>query len=175
MARLVALLRAVNVGGRSKVPMADLRALATQLGHDDPVTYVQSGNLLITTDAAVSTVEQSLAEAIEREFGVTTVVMVRTAEQMAAVAASDPYTAETDPTRRSTVFFTAAPADPDALSPDRFAPDRFTVLGTEMYLHLPNGMGRATFSMPVVERNFGVRGTARNATSVAKLAALAAG
>ena len=71
------------------------------------------------------------------------------------------------------MFFTAPPADPAALAPDRFAPERFTVRDRELYLHLPNGMGRARFSMPVVERAFGVRGTARNATSVAKLAALA--
>jgi uncharacterized protein (DUF1697 family) len=173
MARLVALLRAVNVGGRNKVPMADLRALATSLGYDDPVTYVQSGNLLVTTAARPATVERALTDAIEREMGVTTTVMVRTAAEMASIAAADPYADEADPTKRSTVFLTAAPAEPGALSPDRFAPDRFTVIGRELYLHLPNGMGRATFSMPVVERALQVRGTARNATSVAKLAALA--
>jgi uncharacterized protein (DUF1697 family) len=175
VARLVALLRAVNVGGRSKVPMAELRALAASLGYGDPVTYIQSGNLVITTDVSPTTIERVLADAIERELGVSTVVIVRTAAQMVAIAAADPYADEVDPTKRSTVFFTASPDNPDALASDRFAPDRFTVLGSEMYLHLPQGMGKATFSMPVVERALGVRGTARNATSVAKLAALAAG
>jgi uncharacterized protein (DUF1697 family) len=173
--RLIALLRAVNVGGRSKVPMADLRALATSLGYTDPATYVQSGNLLITTRTAPARVERDLAAVIERELGVTTTVMVRTAAEMAAIAAADPYTDEPDLTRRSTVFFTAAPAAPDAIAPDRFAPERFTLVGRELYLHLPDGMGRARFSMPVVERAYGVQGTARNARSVAELARLAAG
>ena len=133
MARLVALLRAVNVGGRSKVPMVDLRALAASLGYTEPATYVQSGNLLITTGTKPATVERELAAAIERELGVTTTVMVRTAAEMAAIAAADPYTDEPDVTRRSTVFLTAAPASPDAIDPDRFAPERFTLIGRELY------------------------------------------
>ena len=173
---MVALLRAVNVGGKNRVAMADLRGLATRLGLADPITYVQSGNVVVTTSLTPAALEHELAAAIHRELHVTTVVMVRTARELAAISAADPYVADEQvATKRVTVFLTDVPAAAAAasLAPDRFAPDRFALRGRELYLHLPDGMGRARFSMPVVERAFGVQGTARNATTVSRLAELA--
>ena len=64
MPRYVALLRAVNVGGTSKLPMADLRAIATALGYDDVATYIQSGNLVLTSRDSAASVARDLAAAI---------------------------------------------------------------------------------------------------------------
>ena len=68
MARLIALLRAVNVGGR-KLPMAELRALCAELGWKDAETYIQSGNLVFTASGRPAALEEKLEKAIEERFG----------------------------------------------------------------------------------------------------------
>jgi Protein of unknown function (DUF1697) len=66
MATHVALLRGINLGGRNKVAMADLRALVSELGHADAATYIQSGNVLFTAPADADTTEvaRAMTEAI---------------------------------------------------------------------------------------------------------------
>ena len=77
MATHVALLRGINVGGRNKVPMADLREVATSLGHTGVTTYIQSGNVLFTTDSAsTSELASALESAITDRFGIWSSVVV---------------------------------------------------------------------------------------------------
>ena len=89
----VALLRGINLGGRNRVAMADLRALVTELGHTDVSTYIQSGNVLFTAppgaDAAV--VAQAMTEAIAAKLGVTAPVVVLTREELAGILDANPF------------------------------------------------------------------------------------
>jgi uncharacterized protein (DUF1697 family) len=96
-------------------------------------------------------------------------VLLRTAEELAVVADANPYLArERDPKKLHVVFLSEAPGSTD-LDPDRSPGDAFAVRGREIYLHLPNGMGRTKLSIDWFERRLGVRATARNWNTVLKL------
>lgn len=173
----VALLRGINVGGRSLVAMADLRALLSSLGLEDVVTYIQSGNVVFR-----STVddETAVAAKIEREiagaFDVSPSVLLRTPGELETIVASNPYlTRKAELSKLHVVFLERAPARSAAaaLDPERSPPDEFTLRGREIFLHLPNGAGRSKLTLDYFERALEVRGTQRNWNTLLKLIALA--
>ena len=111
--RYVALLRGINVGGRNKVPMADLRAAVEDVGHTDVATYIQSGNVLFTSTRARAEVESELEDALERRFGFPLVVVVRTHAQLRAVVQQAPKGFGKQPdTFHSDVIFLRSPLTP---------------------------------------------------------------
>lgn len=111
--RYVALLRGINVGGRNKVPMADLRAAVEKVGHTDVTTYIQSGNVLFTSSEPRAKLEAGLETALEREFGFPLVVVVRSHAQLRAVVGDAPKGFGQQPdTYHSDVIFLRAPLTP---------------------------------------------------------------
>jgi len=90
MGRMVALLRAVNVGGR-KLPMAELRALCAELGWTDFATYIQSGNVVFTAPGRPEAIEAQLEKAIEKEFGLDVPVIVRSQAEWAGYPSLNPF------------------------------------------------------------------------------------
>ena len=180
--RLVAMLRAVNVGGHSSLPMAELRKLTTDLGHRDVTTYIQSGNVVFTTDkpsgtvAARGRIANELSDAIADRKGLQVPVMVRTEPELRAALDAMPFLDdEANSSKLMIVFLSDAPtkAAIASLDHERFAPDRFEVVGREMFVHFPNGAGRSKFT-PSYFKRLGAEGTARNLNTVRKLADLAA-
>jgi uncharacterized protein (DUF1697 family) len=174
----VSLLRAVNVGGR-KVPMAELRVLYEQLGHDDVVTYLQSGNVISRSGVrSAPAVERAASEAITDAFGFDVDVQVRTPKQLRSVLGDNPFLADRSrhPDRTSLhVTFLAAAPDPArarGLDATGFAPDDFRIAGREVYLCCPNGYGRTKLTTAWFERKLDVSATTRNWTTVAKLVEL---
>lgn len=174
---VAALLRGVNVGGRSRVSMAALRDVVAGLGHTDVATLLQSGNVLFrpaTDDLAA--VASGLEEAIARELDVRpTIVVVRHRELRDALAAS-PFADEPDGSKVHLVLLTEAP-DPAAvarLDPHRSPGDRFVVDGRVVHLHLPRGAAATKLTGDWLERSLQVRATARNRNTVEKLAAMTA-
>lgn len=177
MTTWVALLRGVNVGG-VKLAMADLRAAIEAAGGTDVETYIQSGNAVFTHPGRS---EAKVKAAVEAEIAAVTgkpvPTMLRSAAQVAAVVDANPYEPE-QPTHLHVVFFDEKlPRDAyAAIDLEAFEPETFTVHGREVYLHLPNGMGRSKLA---VELNKGgknaPKGTARNWNTVRKLAELSSG
>jgi uncharacterized protein (DUF1697 family) len=109
----VALLRGINVGGRNKVPMADLRAAVEAVGHADVTTYIQSGNVLFTSTEPRAQLEAGLERALERRFGFPLVVVVRSHAQLRAVVAQAPKGFGQQPhVYHSDVLFLRAPLTP---------------------------------------------------------------
>jgi uncharacterized protein (DUF1697 family) len=94
MGSRIALLRGINVGGRKKVPMAELRALAESLGLAQPRTYIASGNLLFDSDLPQAELEAELEKAIETRFGFPSAVMVRSGGDWACLCDANPFTDE---------------------------------------------------------------------------------
>ena len=174
----IALLRGINVGGHNKVLMADLRALFEALGHTDVATYVQSGNVLFTSEGADEiAITQAIAVALRDRFGSAIPVIMRTTEELGAVAARHPYAgAQPDIAKLAVVFLAAAPA-PDAIAKldrARFVPGECTLEGRHLYVHYPKGAGRSRLTLDAIERAYGTTATARNWRTVTKLLALAA-
>src|SRR2546430_16465128 len=111
MASHVALLRGINVGGRNKVPMADLREVVTSLGHADVSTYIQSGNVLFSTaDTDTAKLAAALESAIEDRFGIWSSVVVLSRDDLAGVLAANPDPGEPNPRLVHVVFLNATPA-----------------------------------------------------------------
>jgi uncharacterized protein (DUF1697 family) len=167
---VVGLLRGVNVGGRT-LPMAELREVVDSLGFDDVRTYIQSGNVLFS--APRSPKPAVLEEAIERRFGLAVDVMLRSAAELRRVIERNPFP-DAERSRLHVGFMAKKPPPKDvaALDEDAFVPERFAVVGAELYLHLPGGMGRSKLPDYVLRR-LKVPTTLRNWNTVTKLAELA--
>jgi uncharacterized protein (DUF1697 family) len=183
------LLRGINLAGRNKVAMADLRALVTDLGHTGVTTYIQSGNVLFTAppDAGTPAIADAMTDAIASRLGVTAPVVVLSRDELAAVIANNPYPDEPDPKCLHAVF-RAAPAGKDLL--DRIAAevekvaakgsrDSVRSAGRTLYLHTPDGYGRSELSQALLRivssPKAGETGTARNWATVTKLLSLCDG
>ena len=166
MTAYVALLRAVNVGGR-QLAMADLKAVAGELGLDDPRTFIASGNLLFSSAKGEAAVKSALERALTDHMGKPVEVMIRTAREMADAVAANPF-ADQPGNRVVAIFFDEAPS-PEAIETAKNVADERLALGRrEIYVHYPSGQGRSKLKL-------GTRtlGTARNMNTVAKLAELA--
>ncbi len=178
MTTYVALLRGINVGGRGKVAMADLRALCDDLGHGDVRTYVQSGNVVFTSERDdPDTLGAELSERVASDLGVEATVVVRTADELAEVAGANPFPSEAadDPTRVHVAFLSDAPSDPDvfAVDAERYAPEQVVAGDRVLYLHLPDGIGRSKLAADLARRRTDVAMTVRNWRTVDRLLDLA--
>ena len=167
MASTIALLRAVNVGGTGKLPMAELKAMAGGLGFDNARTYIASGNLLFETRLKEGAVKARLEKRLAQYAGKPVGVIVRTAAEMKRVAVDNPFAEE--PGNRVVAIFLDAPPTDAALSGIRHHTDEQIALGKrEIYVHYPTGMGQSRLVIPAAKA-----GTARNMNTVARLADLA--
>jgi uncharacterized protein (DUF1697 family) len=173
VAVLVALLRGVNVGGRAKVSMADLRAVATDLGYDGVRTYIQSGNLLCTTTTKADRVARDLERAIAERCGVETDVIVRTRAQLAKVVDRSPFLPRGEDPKHLHVVFTTGRARVPIADVERYAPEEVQAVGTELHLLLPNGVGRSKLAADLAKAGKGQPGTMRNWNTVTRLLAMA--
>ena len=174
----VVLLRGVNVGGANRLAMSDLRDLVGSLGHSDVVTYIQSGNVLLTSPRDDrGAVAAEICDGIRATFGLAVSAILRTPDELRAAIAANPFRAEadTDAAHVHITFLSAVP-EPDRaaqLEPHRFSPERVALVGSELYLDYPNGAGRSKMNLDYFEKRLGVRGTARNINTVATLIELA--
>ena len=110
MGSYVAMLRSINVGGRNKVAMADLRALVEGLGYADVGTYVQSGNVVFTGTGASAKVAGRIADQIKAELGLDVPVIVRNQRELAGVIQGVPYSgADREPTQHHVTFLAKRP------------------------------------------------------------------
>ena len=178
MTVFVALLRGVNVGGRTKLAMADLRAAAEGCGYEQVRTYVQSGNVVFSAPRRPSAakVATTLRKAIAAGSTVDPEVVARTAAQMEQIVAGNPFADRGATDTDLHVVFLADDAKPAGLRDldlERYAPEELAVVGHEVYLHLPGGMGRSKLGADLLRRK-DVVGTARNWRSVTTLARMAA-
>jgi uncharacterized protein (DUF1697 family) len=170
----VALLRGINVGSRNAVPMAGLRRLFEENGCGSVTTYIRSGNVVFTSAASDrAALAGRLERAVASTFGVSALVVLRTFAETRRVARSHPFGPDTS---QSLVVFLAQkprPKDVGSLKRADVAPDRFKVVGSDVFLHYPNGVRGAQLTGALLERRLGVAGTMRNWRTVTRLAELA--
>ena len=176
MPTFAALLRAINLGERNKIPMAGLRSLFSGLGHEDVSTYVQSGNVVFRArarkgDEISADIERGIAE----EFGLEVAVLIRTPAELRKIVDGNPYLKdESDPKKLHVLFLDRQPAAraKNSLDQDRSPPERFVLRGRELYLHRPEGSARSKLTIAYFEGCLEARGTVRNWRTVTKLAEL---
>ena len=168
MTAFIALLRAVNVGGTGKLPMTELAAMCEAAGHQGVKTYIASGNVVFTSDRTEAAVKADLEARLAAYAGKPVGVMVRTAAEMAAVHAANPF--PDAPGNRTVAIFLDAQPPADALSHAVGRQQEEMRLGErEIYVFYGDGMADSKLRIPAAKA-----GTARNLNTVAKLAAMAA-
>ncbi|MFT3889721.1 MAG: DUF1697 domain-containing protein [Arachnia sp.] len=166
MTAYVALLRAVNVGGTGKLPMAELKGMCTEIGFGNVRTYIASGNVVFTSELSEPEVKAALEARLREYAGKPVGVMVRTSAEMAAVLAANPFP-DAAGNRTVAIFLDTAPPA-DALDAVRNQHDEVVRLGTrEIYVSYGAAMGTSKLAIPAA-----AKGTARNMNTVAKLTAM---
>jgi uncharacterized protein (DUF1697 family) len=182
--RYAALLRGVNVGGHKKIAMADLRAVLTDLGHQDVSTLLQSGNAVFTAgsddpEADAGRLAARIEAALAAELGLASKVLVRTHSELAAVIDANPFpTAEADPSTHL-VQFLFEPLTPAGrariaeFEADPFHPEEFRLGAGVIYFRFPGGIGRSKLAVAFA-RQVGPKMamTGRNWNTVRKLSEL---
>jgi uncharacterized protein (DUF1697 family) len=177
--RQLALLRGINVGGNRRVPMEQLRALATGLGLEEVSTFIASGNLLFTSAEDPRALEPKLEAAIEEAFGFFVDVLVRTADAWDTLAASNPFTDAA--TARANLLHLGLAKAPLAVGAQAtlrgvaVAPERLAVVGQALWLDYASGVARSKLTPKVLDRAVGSTVTARNWKTVSTLSKLLRG
>ena len=175
MARYVAFLRAINVGGRV-VKMEALRKIVASAEVSDVSTFIASGNLLF--DAATrspAALEQKLAAVLERALGYEVATFIRSADEIDAIVAYRPFGAAESDAGSLFVIFLPEPltsGEKKIVASLESPVDALRVRGREVYWHARNNFRDAQFSPARMEKLLGKAATFRNLTTVRKIAAL---
>jgi uncharacterized protein (DUF1697 family) len=174
----IALFRGINVGGRNKLPMRELKEVLNGLGLRNIQTYIQSGNVVFQGGKRnLSELASEISAAIRKSHGFTPSVILLELGAFEKAIASNPYPeAEAEPKTLHLYFLDSLPEDPDleGLEGLRRENERFALMGKVFYLHAPDGIGRSKLAARV-EKSLGVPATARNWRSVCKIMEMAEG
>jgi uncharacterized protein (DUF1697 family) len=173
---LIVLLRGVNLVKHNRVSMPILREALTEVGCEEVATYVQSGNVVVTTSRAPAAVAKAVAAAIDERFGLDVGVAVRTRAELAKIVERDPLGSVADDPKRYQVTFLDSPRERAALQKLEAAAvggERLEAVGREIYTWYPGGMGRSKLARLVSGKALG-NATSRNWSTVTALLALAA-
>lgn len=178
MAVLISMLRGVNLGPHNRIKMDALRELYESLNFEDPRSYVQSGNIVFRArEKNIPQLAKKIQSAIEKKFGCCPEVILRTAEEMRAAIAGNPFPeqAKAEPGKVLVTFLAAEPPREAKASLDKFQkfPEKLHLNGRELYIYFPNGAGRSKLPWSAVDKLLKVTGTARNWNSVQAILAIA--
>lgn len=169
----VALLRGVNVGGKRKLPMANLVRVFQDAGCTNVRTYIQSGNVVFESPSTtIESVSSSIEKELLRKMGFNVPIVIRTAAELAKVARSNPYlSAGSDEKLLYVIFLANKPtrAQIGSLDPHRSPGDLFQVVGSEIYLHFPNGTARSKLTVDYFDGKLDTISTMRNWRTVLSL------
>jgi uncharacterized protein (DUF1697 family) len=176
--RQIVLLRGINIGPNKRVAMPRLRELLGDAGFEDVSTYVQSGNVVLSSDAAPAELARECEALIAGEFGFAVDVVVRTRDELAEVVRRDPLgKVATEPKRYQVTFLSDEP-DPEVverLAAEAAESERFVAHGRELYAWHPDGVARSRLWTKLAGQGLGVTATSRNWNTVRKLLEMADG
>ncbi len=179
MTTYIGLLRAINVGGRNRLAMSDLRTFLESLGHSKVQTLLQSGNVVFEAKPTTSrtALERRLEAETKKVFKLDVSYCVRTVAEWEAIVSRNPFLREAkrDPARLVVMCLKAEPSSAQlmALRAAIRGPETVELDGGQLYAFYPAGQGASKLVNALIESKLQTRGTARNWNTVLKLAALA--
>jgi len=169
---MVALLRAVNVGGR-KLPMAEFRAHIATLGWENVATYIQSGNVVFDSDMTPAEAEAVLEALISKHYGYEAPAMVRTRAQWATYPAGNPFDEAARDTPNYLLMLVAKqPINAEAaeiIQARATAGEQVRKVGETLWIHFPEGSGTSKLSPALMDKAIGSTATSRNYRTVCTL------
>ena len=172
----IALLRAVNVSGTGKLPMAELKAACGEAGLDRVETYIASGNLIFETGLSAASVKALIAGVLRERFGLAANdPLIRTPEALAAAIAGNPFAdaAAARPNLLQLTFLDSAPDEAAAAALAAYrGPERLHLAGDHLYVDFVEGIARSKLTPAFLARALRVPATGRNWNTANKLLAL---
>ncbi|MBS2098460.1 DUF1697 domain-containing protein [Carboxylicivirga linearis] len=172
----IALLRGINVGGKRKILMADLKAMFLKIGFQKVETYIQSGNIIFQSAFNNSDIEKMLEKEISTEFGYEVPVIVRSAIDIKNLVKNNPYYSSEEGINNLHLTFLKVDPNPelvDAISSLSFKPDLFTIEKKEIYIFCDGKYHQSKLTNDFFEKKLKVQTTTRNWKTVLKLLELA--
>jgi len=175
---VICMLRGVNVGGHNKIKMDVLKALCVSLKLKDPQTFIQSGNVIFTTEENdLANVAKRIGDAIQKKIGFRPDVVLRTATELRTAIKRNPF-AKRDGIEPGKLLVMFLGADPGKEAREKALtiatePEEMHIIGREVYIYFLNGQGHSKLPWPKIERALGTSGTGRNWNSVTKMLAIA--
>jgi uncharacterized protein (DUF1697 family) len=172
----VLLLRGINIGSRNRIAMPKLREALDSAGFDNVRTYLQSGNVVVSSDATPGKVAEDCKAVIAERFGLDIEIVTRTHKELAQVVKRNPLAKVADNPKRYQVSFLAEKPDRATvakLSELRVDPEEFVHIGRELYAWHPDGVARSKLWNALAGPKLGIPATARNWTTVTQLLEMA--
>ena len=174
MTRFVSLFRGINVGGHQAVRMDALKELHESLGLQEVQTYIQSGNVVFTSDEAdVTQIQKDIEDGFAQKFGFRVNVMVRTADEFNVIIENNPF--QNQPMKESkwvvAMFLVTHPISTalEDIQKTYTGPEELYIMGQEVYIYYPEGIGRSKLTNTFLEKKLKTMGTARNWNTVLRL------
>jgi uncharacterized protein (DUF1697 family) len=174
MTRFVSLFRGINVGGNKSVRMDALKELHESLGLRRVETYIQSGNVVFTSEGTIpAQLSRQIEEAFEHKFGFLSNVMVRTADEFNVIIENNPF--KDQPMKETkwivAMFLASSPISTalEDIQKTYSGPEEIHIIGQEVYIYYPEGIGRSKLTNTFLEKKLKTLGTARNWNTVLRL------
>ena len=174
MTTFVSLFRGINVGGHQTIRMDELKDLHESLGLKDVVTYIQSGNVVFSSDDAdLAQLPRQIEDGFAQKFGFHVKVIVRTSAELREIIANNPFqNHHMKESKWVVVMFLATRPESTAqedLQKTYVGPEELCILGQEVYIYYPNGIGRSKLSHTLIEKKLKTMGTGRNWNTILQL------
>ena len=174
MQTYIAILRGINVSGKNKIAMKDLKAALDGAGFQNVATYIQSGNVVFKhKQTAEKTLAQQITQLIKTNFGLDVPVLVRTAENIQQAYNHNPFLKQKDiDTEKLHITFLAdvpTQENIDKINTYSYPPDEFIIAGDNVYVHCPDSYGNTKITNTFFENKLKVQATTRNLKTVTKL------
>ena len=173
--KYVALLRGINVGGKRKLKMADLRESVLKIGFKEVSTYIQSGNLFFTAEEKNATIlEEKLAQHLLEEYTYDIPVIIRTAEDIEKVIAQNPFPEAEDFKQLHLIFLKEKPSETSIEDFEKleFPSEEFKIEAQHLYVNYTDGVRNSKLSTTLIEKKLNTKATARNWKTLLKIESL---
>ncbi|KGL64227.1 DUF1697 domain-containing protein [Polaribacter sp. Hel1_85] len=171
MKTYIILLRGINVSGKNKIPMAELRNLLNDLGFQNVQTYIQSGNIILESEKSKSVICQEIKEAIKGKFGFEVPVLARTIPEWKKAIANYPF--PIDNTKIVAFVFLNRKIYETKINVKGIHNDEYLIDNDMVYIYCPTGFAKTKLSNNLFERKLNVTATTRNYNTTLKLLELA--
>jgi uncharacterized protein (DUF1697 family) len=174
--RQIVLLRGINIGPRNRIAMAALRESLSEAGFEGVRTYLQSGNVVVSSNAKPTSLASQFRKLIAERFGLDIDVVVRTRDELDEVVRRNPLKKVADNPKRYQVTFLAQELDPavvEKLNALAAGEERLVAAGRELYAWHPEGVARSKLWNGLAGSGLGMTATSRNWTTVTSLLEMA--
>ncbi len=175
MNQYISLLRGINVSGKNKIKMAELKEMFFSLGFENVITYIQSGNVIFSSqEKNKKDIEKKIKEEILKQWNFDVPVLIKTVEEFKNVVENNPFIEKDeniDITKLHLTFLKEIPLEEhlEKIKTYSFSPDEFIIDDKNVFVHCPNGYGRTKIHNNFFERKLKVEATTRNWKSILKL------